>query len=126
GALVTFLDNCFKIFVGSSFPIAMIIVFLYGLCFALYGHRPHFKKRWIAGTIIAYIGLLMWLQTVMFQRLNLHAKVIKTTWNSLSKVIFNGDSTVPRSEEHTSELQSRFDLVCRLLLEKKNTRICLS
>src|SRR5699024_12697577 len=25
-----------------------------------------------------------------------------------------------RSEEHTSELQSRFDLVCRLLLEKKN------
>src|SRR5699024_11729843 len=24
----------------------------------------------------------------------------------------------PRSEEHTSELQSRFDLVCRLLLEK--------
>src|SRR5437868_11788032 len=27
---------------------------------------------------------------------------------------------VNRSEEHTSELQSRFDLVCRLLLEKKN------
>src|SRR5690349_24119177 len=26
-----------------------------------------------------------------------------------------------RSEEHTSELQSRRDLVCRLLLEKKNT-----
>src|SRR5437868_9709021 len=26
---------------------------------------------------------------------------------------------LPRSEEHTSELQSRFDLVCRLLLEKK-------
>src|SRR5207249_10366522 len=33
-----------------------------------------------------------------------------------------------RSEEHTSELQSRFDLVCRLLLEKKNhslNLICL-
>src|SRR5437868_11268398 len=28
-----------------------------------------------------------------------------------------------RSEEHTSELQSRFDLVCRLLLEKKKERI---
>src|SRR6266403_1126556 len=28
----------------------------------------------------------------------------------------------PRSEEHTSELQSRRDLVCRLLLEKKKTR----
>src|SRR5207249_9622415 len=33
-----------------------------------------------------------------------------------------GRRTAPhlRSEEHTSELQSRFDLVCRLLLEKKN------
>src|SRR2546421_6991477 len=30
---------------------------------------------------------------------------------------FAGDAT--RSEEHTSELQSRSDLVCRLLLEKK-------
>src|SRR5699024_12551891 len=28
-----------------------------------------------------------------------------------------------RSEEHTSELQSRFDLVCRLLLEKKKRKI---
>src|SRR5699024_11645965 len=28
-------------------------------------------------------------------------------------------SPVSRSEEHTSELQSRFELVCRLLLEKK-------
>src|SRR5207249_11141503 len=27
-----------------------------------------------------------------------------------------------RSEEHTSELQSRFDIVCRLLLEKKTAR----
>src|SRR5699024_11835412 len=35
----------------------------------------------------------------------------------------NSDPNTPedkkRSEEHTSELQSRFDLVCRLLLEKK-------
>src|SRR5690349_23685351 len=28
-----------------------------------------------------------------------------------------------RSEEHTSELQSRRDLVCRLLLEKKNIQV---
>src|SRR5438067_6336569 len=32
------------------------------------------------------------------------------------------DSKVTRSEEHTPELQSRFDLVCRLLLEKKKVR----
>src|SRR5687768_17967077 len=31
----------------------------------------------------------------------------------------------PRSEEHTSELQSRLHLVCRLLLEKKNRLILI-
>src|SRR2546421_4355730 len=31
-----------------------------------------------------------------------------------------------RSEEHTSELQSRSDLVCRLLLEKKKHKIAIS
>src|SRR2546428_1947939 len=38
---------------------------------------------------------------------------------------YGGDGTGddrPRSEEHTSELQSRSDLVCRLLLEKKKKR----
>src|SRR5438105_12169102 len=32
---------------------------------------------------------------------------------------FQGTLQTTRSEEHTSELQSRVDLVCRLLLEKK-------
>src|SRR5437868_12455472 len=45
------------------------------------------------------------------------------------RLVFRPDRTLragwrrvrSRSEEHTSELQSRFDLVCRLLLEKKKT-----
>src|SRR5699024_11956739 len=43
-----------------------------------------------------------------------------TTVFSSAKIPENPQSD--RSEEHTSELQSRFDLVCRLLLEKKNNR----
>src|SRR2546422_4401012 len=34
-----------------------------------------------------------------------------------------GNSSVTRSEEHTSELQSRLHLVCRLLLEKKKKQV---
>src|SRR3712207_8676003 len=34
---------------------------------------------------------------------------------------YGGKTSLDRSEEHTSELQSRQYLVCRLLLEKKNT-----
>src|SRR5690554_7598159 len=36
-------------------------------------------------------------------------------------VFFWATGSLSRSEEHTSELQSRPHLVCRLLLEKKNT-----
>src|SRR6267378_7974217 len=35
---------------------------------------------------------------------------------------FRSFGSFPRSEEHTSELQSRRDLVCRLLLEKKKKK----
>src|SRR2546429_7371250 len=38
----------------------------------------------------------------------------------VARVVEHG---IRRSEEHTSELQSRLHLVCRLLLEKKNTNI---
>src|SRR2546430_7989847 len=36
--------------------------------------------------------------------------------------VFAGKRAFDRSEEHTSELQSQSNLVCRLLLEKKNIR----
>src|SRR5437868_10773222 len=38
---------------------------------------------------------------------------------TLNPFLFRALPWIERSEEHTSELQSRFDLVCRLLLEKK-------
>src|SRR5207249_8831156 len=40
-------------------------------------------------------------------------------WSSNFYHVARRRTAVHRSEEHTSELQSRFDLVCRLLLEKK-------
>src|SRR5437867_7700250 len=50
--------------------------------------------------------------------------VIGCIWNSFEEFLF----LLPRqrgarSEEHTSELQSPYDLVCRLLLEKKKKNI---
>src|SRR5699024_11318914 len=41
------------------------------------------------------------------------------TIDEFTEVGFGAMEKQPRSEEHTSELQSRFDLVCCLLLEKK-------
>src|SRR5207249_9219855 len=44
---------------------------------------------------------------------------LHTPLGSLLRMDWRTNHIVFRSEEHTSELQSRFDLVCRLLLEKK-------
>src|SRR5436190_23655490 len=44
---------------------------------------------------------------------------VKRTWSASRG---NGFSCFARSEEHTSELQSHSDLVCRLLLEKKKKK----
>src|SRR5207249_11217619 len=45
------------------------------------------------------------------------ARIVRTT--PLRETVTIDLRAESRSEEHTSELQSRFDLVCRLLLEKK-------
>src|SRR5438034_6261650 len=56
---------------------------------------------------------------------NIEAKGGAAALNSLQTLRSTGKLLVPvqgqiRSEEHTSELQSHSELVCRLLLEKKN------
>src|SRR5438874_3887860 len=53
--------------------------------------------------------------------LNIPIATSIVTKNGMIRKITLNDSFAPRSEEHTSELQSRRELVCRLLLAKKNT-----
>src|SRR5438094_5108795 len=52
---------------------------------------------------------------------NNKAKPVNDEPEQAPKKAFFAASAKNRSEEHTSELQSPYDLVCRLLLEKKNT-----
>src|SRR5690349_22694053 len=47
-------------------------------------------------------------------------KSLPDAFKELTRIYFSIDGL--RSEEHTSELQSRRDLVCRLLLEKKKKK----
>src|SRR5690625_6104536 len=62
------------------------------------------------------------LMDLILEGLHQHSKVGKTDLDDARQ--YNdmlGSMLGGRSEEHTSELQSRGHLVCRLLLEKKNT-----
>src|SRR3712207_7822954 len=53
----------------------------------------------------------------------LEPKIIFVCWENPSPAIAAQMASVKRSEEHTSELQSRQYLVCRLLLEKKKNKV---
>src|SRR2546422_10290586 len=46
----------------------------------------------------------------------------KRAWAAPEPAVVNASVSGARSEEHTSELQSRLHLVCRLLLEKKKNK----
>src|SRR5699024_11910614 len=50
------------------------------------------------------------------------SRIIVDAWENRMRASSTRRLWPPRSEEHTSELQSRFDLVCRLLLEKKKKK----
>src|SRR2546429_6629536 len=58
--------------------------------------------------------------TTLFRSLFAMAQLNRLPWRLGPDQLFERR----RSEEHTSELQSRLHLVCRLLLEKKKQHIC--
>src|SRR5689334_24708362 len=57
-------------------------------------------------------------ETALLQELRTEAKIVRSDPRSSEHLAWND----ARSEEHTSELQSQFHLVCRLLLEKKKKK----
>src|SRR5688572_31480854 len=61
-------------------------------------------------------------EKVMLENALTTAESTAATFSSIAQRV-RGSGTAPRSEEHTSELQSQSNLVCRLLLEKKKTNI---
>src|SRR5690349_23607647 len=69
--------------------------------------------------LAALASLVAWLVGLAARSVQAHRQLQANT-ERRREVLSN--FFIGRSEEHTSELQSRRDLVCRLLLEKKNDK----
>src|SRR5438034_7942969 len=79
----------------------------------------------LAWFLVVYLASLVVMLVTAFWTVNPFTNSLEHTWSLVNfQQIFTGTyltiiaRTVARSEEHTSELQSHSDLVCRLLLEK--------
>src|SRR5438309_10711562 len=89
-----------------------LLIFYFSLFFFLMIRRPP------RSTLFPY--------TTLFRSWNLPSNATRkcsaTSQNCIVRIGDVAEHTVLRSEEHTSELQSQFHLVCRLLLEKKKKK----
>src|SRR5699024_11764218 len=81
----------------------------------LFTQSGTFFRRQLAGSI--YIKDFPNIRILFIESFNLFRQLFIPRFGMTSCACF-----AERSEEHTSELQSRFELVCRLLLEKKNKK----
>src|SRR5690625_5350161 len=81
--------------------------------------RRSWPKDLLAGVTVGIVALPLALGFGVSSGLTAEQGLVTAIVAGLLAAIFGG-SNVQRSEEHTSELQSRGHLVCRLLLEKKN------
>src|SRR5690349_23420924 len=97
----------------SCFLFYLLLVFFLSFFFFLMIRRPP------RSTLFPY--------TTLFRSTTRCLKVWRSPWYRLypcpTPLTYAATGSPARSEEHTSELQSRRDLVCRLLLEKKKKNI---
>lgn len=95
GVLGSLVLGIYKMLVGQSYLLLMIIVLLYSLGLVIYNQLVHFRKNWVWGMIIFYSGLLLFLHSLMFQELNQHGHFFQVTWNNVGQSIVNSDQTMP-------------------------------
>ncbi|MCF0118309.1 MAG: cell division protein FtsK, partial [Limosilactobacillus mucosae] len=95
GILGAGVQDIFKVLVGQSYPLLMAIVILYSLGLTIYAQWPRFRKRWVWGMLIFYLGLLLMLHTRMFDQLGRHSDFWNQTWSSVTAAVLNDDSSMP-------------------------------
>src|SRR5260221_6743300 len=78
------------------------------------------SRLWASGRISLCLGAALDHPAWFDWRLGVRVRPIRQSNLALGRRLAG---RARRSEEHTSELQSHSDLVCRLLLEKKNERL---
>ncbi|MBO0474634.1 cell division protein FtsK [Enterococcus sp. DIV0840] len=85
GFLGTLIANGLRVGIGNTFPVAAILLMLYGLSLVIFGKEfPIKKSRPIIGGVFVYLGILLFLQAYMFRNVGTQTPdIIGTTWEFL-------------------------------------------
>ncbi|BAP85926.1 cell division protein FtsK [Paucilactobacillus hokkaidonensis JCM 18461] len=95
GAIGTLVANLFRIIVGQTYPLMLVIITIYAVGLTFKGRWPHFNIRFLIGGFLAYIGLLLLFHGSMFNQLDRHSDFVAITWTNLNQDIIQGSIDMP-------------------------------
>ncbi|WP_409021456.1 DNA translocase FtsK [Dellaglioa sp. P0083] len=83
GYLGTLFANVFRLFVGNTYQFALLILGVYGSYLMIMGKEPKVKKRINWGSVILYVGVLVFLEAWFVGHSSVHSQFIQYTWQTL-------------------------------------------
>ncbi|APX72295.1 DNA translocase FtsK [Companilactobacillus allii] len=95
GIIGNFFDNIYRIFVGDSYPIMLIVSIFVGAFLIATGRLPVMTPKRNFGFLFTYLGTLVILHILMFNKIQLYHNYNLVTWNTLSADM--ADFTVNKS-----------------------------
>lgn len=95
GIIGNFFDNIYRIFVGDSYPVMLVISIFVGAFLIATGRLPVMTPKRNFGFLFTYLGMLVILHIMMFNKIELYHNYNLVTWNTLSADM--SDFTVSKS-----------------------------
>lgn len=83
GNLGMLLANCFRLFLGDAYQIGTLLVAGLGLYLLTTAKELRLKTRYLVGSSLVLAGLILFLSTYLFGRLDLHTDFVTVTWQYL-------------------------------------------
>lgn len=83
GNLGMLLANCFRLFLGDAYQIGTLLVAGLGLYLLTTAKELRLKTRYLVGSGLVLAGLILFLSTYLFGRLDLHTDFVTVTWQYL-------------------------------------------
>lgn len=95
GAIGTLVANMARVIVGQTYPLMLAIITIYAIGLTFKGQWPQFKRRFLIGGLLAYVGILLLFHGAMFSQLDRHSDFVTITWTNLNQDIIQGSLDMP-------------------------------
>lgn len=92
GIVGTFMINVARIFVGSLYPLLLLLVIVGGVWLAGFSKLPKVPARYTWGTILVFVGILIWLTLVEYIQAAQPVNFINFNWGKLVDDIASSNS----------------------------------